>query len=76
MTEGRQKDHPGQYRQSDSLWLQGHPITISGHMKEKKTGNCQHVFTMGKSSLTSLLAFFNKVTGFADKEKSSKCYLG
>lgn len=45
-------------------------------MKEKKTGNCQHVFTMGKSSLTSLPAFFNKVTGFADKEKSSKCYLG
>ena len=43
---------------------------ISGHMKEEKlTGNDQHGSTKGTSCLTSLIVFYDKMTGFVDEGK-------
>lgn len=39
-------------------------------MKEKKvTGNSQKEFTKGKTCLTNLIAFYNKINGFVDVQK-------
>lgn len=43
---------------------------ISDHMKEiMTTGGSQHGLTMGKSCLTSLIAFCDQITRFMDERR-------
>lgn len=49
---------------------------ISRHMREMVTGSSQHKFTQGKSCLTNLISFRNKITGFLDDGRIKKLYQG
>lgn len=43
---------------------------IFRHMKEKKvTGNSQEEFAKGKTCLTNLTAFYDKINGFVDVQR-------
>ncbi|CAM5123427.1 unnamed protein product [Eretmochelys imbricata] len=45
--------------------------SILKHLEERKViGNSQHGFTKGKSCLTILLAFYDKITGSVDEGKA------
>ncbi|CAM4576771.1 unnamed protein product, partial [Caretta caretta] len=74
--KGKEED-PGNYRTVSLTSVSGkimeHVLqeTILKHLEERKvTRNSQHGFTKGKSCLTNLIAFYDEITGSADKGKA------
>jgi len=45
---------------------------ISSHIRDKKvTGNCQHLFTKGKSCQTNLIPFYNEAGSSVDERRAT-----
>lgn len=44
---------------------------ISSHIRDKVTGNSQHIFTKGKSCQTNLIPFYNEARSSADKRRAA-----
>ena len=51
-------------------WTQLILEVIFNQVEEKKVMSSQHGFTKGKSCLTNLIAFYNGMTGWVDKERA------
>ncbi|KAK4821226.1 hypothetical protein QYF61_015794 [Mycteria americana] len=70
------KEDPGNYRPVSFTSIPGKVMeqlileTISRHMNNKKIKINQHGFTKGKSCLTSLINFYNKMTGLVDEGRA------
>lgn len=48
---------------------------ISENLREKRvSGKSQHGFIKGKSCLSNLVVFFDKMTGLADKRRVAICF--
>ncbi|GAB0204069.1 mitochondrial enolase superfamily member 1 [Grus japonensis] len=75
--KGRKNEDPGNYRPVSLTSIPGKVMeqlilgVINKHMGEKKViGGGQHGFTKGKSCLTSLIAFYDGMTGWVDEGRA------
>jgi len=72
----RKKEDPGNYRPVSLTSILGKMMeqlildVIIKQVEEKVIRSSQHGFTMGKSCLTNLIAFYNGMTGWVDEGRA------